>query len=141
MAEVSPPALRSGWVQGTVGRTEAARARARSERDDTVRSRRVTFVVALVGHVGGLWGRRGGGTMRRLPAVGQEFRQAADGDGGDAGQHVAEVVERIDAVPLAGGDEAEQDRTGGPAVVAAAEQPVFSAQGDPAFGVLADIIG
>jgi len=28
---------------------------------------------------------------------------------GDAGQHVVEIRERLDPVPLAGGDEAEED--------------------------------
>ena len=46
--------------------------------------------------------RRGG-----LPAVGQELVELAERGGGDAGEHVAEVGERIDLVSLAGGDEAE----------------------------------
>ena len=35
---------------------------------------------------------------------------------GDAGQHVTEILERIDLMALAGGDEVEQHRRGGPAV-------------------------
>lgn len=52
------------------------------------------------------------GSIRRLPPSRQQFWQLAHGRGGDAGQHVAEVIERVQAVALAGGDEAEEDGGG-----------------------------
>lgn len=65
----------------------------------------------------------GGGS--ELPAAGEKFGQLVHGMGGDAGEHVAQIIKRIDRVALAGGDEAEEDRGRRAAVVAAAEEPVF----------------
>ena len=53
---------------------------------------------------------------------------------GDAGQNVAQVRQRLHAVPLARGDEAEQNCGRAPAVVGAGEQPVLSTDGDAAQG-------
>ena len=52
------------------------------------------------------------GGVRWLPLPRQEFGQAVGGMGGEAGQDVAKVVEGIDVMTLAGGDEAEEDRGG-----------------------------
>ena len=57
------------------------------------------------------------------PALGQERGELVHGRGGDAGEDITQVGERLDAVALAGGEEAEEDGGGGPAVVGAAEQP------------------
>ena len=55
--------------------------------------------------------------------------------GGDAGQHVTEVAEGVDAVALAGGDEAEEDGGGPAAAVGAAEHQVLSSEADAPEGV------
>ena len=47
-----------------------------------------------------------------LPAVGEELVKLADGRGGDAGEDVAEAGHRLDLVPLAADDQAEQHRGG-----------------------------
>ena len=72
--------------------------------------------------------------------VRQELIELIDRCGGDAGQHVGQVIERIDIVPLAGGNQAEQDRCGSAAIVAATEQPVLASQGDAADGVLRSVV-
>jgi len=42
----------------------------------------------------------------------------------DAGEHVAEVIEDVDAVSVAGGDEGEEDGGGMTAVVGSQKRPV-----------------
>jgi hypothetical protein len=58
---------------------------------------------------------------------------------GEAGKHVAQVVEGLDLVALAGGDQAKQDRGGVSAVVGAAEQLVLATDGHAAKGVLGGV--
>ena len=66
--------------------------------------------------------RRGGGRLGGLPEIGKQFGQAAGRMGADALEHIAQVGEGIDVEPLAGGDEAGQDRGGAAALVAAEER-------------------
>ena len=63
-----------------------------------------------------LGGRRANGAGAVPPALGRLGRQA--------GQHIAEVGEGVDAQVLAGRREAEEHRRGLAALVAADEQPV-----------------
>ena len=86
------------------------------------------------GFLGGVDGRG------ELPAAGEKFRQSIHGMGGDAGEHVAQIIERIDLVALAGGDEAEEDRGRRAAVVAATEDPVGATQCHSAERVLRSVI-
>ena len=67
---------------------------------------------------------RGSGGRGRggLPPVGQQFRQAVDGVGGDAREHVLEVGEGLDAVAIATGDQAEEDGRGAAAASSQARQ-------------------
>ena len=58
-----------------------------------------------------------------FPAVGEEFVQSAVGDGGDAGEHVAEVGEGVEAVAFGALDEAVVDGGGVPAVGCCTSQP------------------
>jgi len=55
--------------------------------------------------------------------VWQELIELTDRRGGDAGQHITQVGERINLVTLSGGDQAEEDGGGASAVVGAAEEP------------------
>lgn len=75
-----------------------------------------------------------------LSAVGQELIELADRRGRDAGQDVAEIGERINPMPLTGGDETEQDGGGAAAVVRAAEEPVLAAEGHAAQSVLGGVV-
>jgi hypothetical protein len=59
---------------------------------------------------------------------------------GNAGQRVPKVGEGFHIMALAGRDDAEEDRGGAPAVVAAGEQPVLAADGDAAQGVLGGVV-
>ena len=83
---------------------------------------------------------RGAPEMRQQGAevVGRELPGVAEH--GEADQQVAQVGPGLDLVPAAGGDQAEQDRRGPAAVVGAAEEPVLSADGHAAQGVLAGVV-
>jgi len=77
------------------------------------------------------------------PAIGQPLIELAQGGGGDAGEHVAEIGERLQPGapgPLTGGDEGVEDGGRVPAVVGAAEEPVLSAESGAAQSVLGRII-
>ena len=72
--------------------------------------------------------------------VWEEFVEAVDGVGVDAGQDVAEPGEGFDADELAGAGEAAQDGGGVAAGVAAEEGPVVAADGDAAERAFGGII-
>ncbi len=84
--------------------------------------------LAASGGDGGKFSRRSGGLWRRhrLPVLRQQFRQPVHGMSGDTGQHVAQVGERIQLMPLAGGDEAEEDGGRVSAIIRAGEQPILA---------------
>ncbi len=77
---------------------------------------------------------------RRLPLSRQKFHEFADRLTGDPGQDVAEILKGVDLVPLAGGDQAEEDRGGRPAGIGSAEEPVFSSHSDSPQGVLTGVV-
>ena len=66
------------------------------------------------------------GSVGCRPAVRQEPVEFIERCGRQAGEHVAQVGERIDAVPPTGGDETEENRARVPAVVGTAEDPVLT---------------
>jgi hypothetical protein len=74
------------------------------------------------------------------PAVRQQFGQAGDGVGGDAGQYVTQIGEGIDLMPLAGGDEAKEGGGGPAALVRTAKEPVLASQRHPPQGVFSRVI-
>ena len=57
-----------------------------------------------------------------------------------AGQHIAEIHERIMTVPLAGGQQAEVDRRRPPAAVAPTKKPISSPKADATQGVLRRVV-
>ena len=60
--------------------------------------------------------------------------------GADASEEIAEVGERVQAEPLAGGDQGGQHSSGSSPVVAAIKHPILAAHGDsaqPALGAVA----
>ena len=69
-----------------------------------------------------------------LPVVGKQFAQPGDGVRGNAGEHVMEPREWLDAAPLAGSDETAQHGCRFPAAVATEEGPVPAAERDVAVG-------
>jgi hypothetical protein len=69
-----------------------------------------------------------GSGLSGFPVVGEEFVEAAHGVSADALEDVAEIAERGDLMSFAGLDEAGQDGSGSPAVVAPKEQPLAVAQ-------------
>lgn len=79
--------------------------------------------------------KRSGGGRRRvsrsvevlqllLPGFGTEFEHVAGGVAPDAHDDVAQVLEGVDPVQLAGGEQGVQDAGGLGAVLAAREEPV-----------------
>jgi hypothetical protein len=64
-----------------------------------------------------------------LPAVGKEFRQTSAVMGGDAGEHFAQVIEDVNPVTVAGGDEGEEDGGGVAAGVGSQERPIGAVMG------------
>jgi len=66
--------------------------------------------------------------------VGKQFAHPGDGVRRDALEHVVEPGKRLDATPLAGGDEASQHCRRLAAAVAAKECAVAAAQRDVAIG-------
>src|ERR1700676_5812939 len=76
----------------------------------------------------------GGGEW--LPIVRQQFTDSSDGMRWDTREHIVEPVERLNATPLAGSDEASQHRRCLAAVVASEERPVAAAQRDIPVGSL-----
>ena len=76
----------------------------------------------------------GGGELLRgrhvseLPVVRQELIQLARRVVADPGDHVAQVGEHVQAVPVGAGDQAVEHRGGLSPVVAAGEQPVLSSR-------------
>lgn len=83
-------------------------------------------------------GRNGGGGG--APAAREKFHQLIHGVSVDAGQHVAEVVKRVDGMALTGGDEGEEDGGGVTAVFGSQERPVAAAHGDAAQGAFGGIV-
>src|SRR6516164_1933271 len=71
---------------------------------------------------------------RPLPLVGKQFARPGDGMRRDAREHVREPGERLDAAPIAGSNEAPQNRRRFAAAIAAKECPVAAAQRDIAIG-------
>ena len=67
-----------------------------------------------------------------LPVFGTEGEDVASGVIADAHEHVAQVVEGVDAVQLAGGDERVEDAGALRTFVAAGEEPILTAHGNPA---------
>ena len=82
----------------------------------------------------------GGRGVQRLPAIGQQFVDPADGVIGQAGEHVAVVGEWVDAVAFARADDAEVNRGGAAAGVAAGKKPVVGADLDRANVALAGAV-
>src|ERR1700684_2606281 len=66
-----------------------------------------------------------------LPVFGTEGEDVSSGAIADAHEHVAQVVEGVDAVQLAGGDERVEDGGTLGAFVAAREEPILAAHGNP----------
>src|SRR5450631_2102131 len=91
----------------------------------------------LGGSVKMSFGIGGGGLM---PAVGEQFVQTGLGMTGDAGEYVAEVIEDVDLVAFAGGDEGEEDGGGFAAVVGSQKRPVTATNGNAAQGAFGEII-
>ena len=89
---------------------------------------------------GGSGPKRGLSGSGRLAGRRQQLVQAADRCYRNPIQHVPQVVEGIDLVPLTGGDEAEEYGGGVPAIVTAAEHPVAPAHRDPAQGPFTDVV-
>ncbi len=81
-----------------------------------------------------------GGDFSVGPAVGQELVEFVGGRGSEASQHVAQVSEGVDPVPLASGHETEENGGGVPAVVGAAEHPIVSTDGYTAKRILGDVV-
>jgi len=87
-------------------------------------------------------GRQGGGCQPSgsgLATSGQEVGKAAGGEGSDALEDVAEILEGVDAVALARGDGAAHDRSDGPAVDGADRLGVIAVQGDLPQGSPANV--
>ena len=61
-----------------------------------------------------------------LPVFGTEGENVAGGMLADADKHVAQVVEGVDAVQLAGGDQRVEDTRPLGSFVASSEEPVFA---------------
>ena len=76
----------------------------------------------------------------RVPVVREKFYQLIHGMSIDAGQHVAEIVEHVDTMTLAGGDEAEEDRGGVATVFGSQERPVAAAHGNAAQGAFGGVV-
>ena len=72
--------------------------------------------------------------------IGEQVWQAAGGVGADPVEHVAEVGERIDVEPLAGGGEAGEDGGGAAAAVATVPEPVLPPDGDAAQAALRPVV-
>ena len=64
------------------------------------------------------------------PVPGEEFVDAVDGMRGDAGEHVAQPGERVDAVQLAGLDQTIDGGGTLSAGIRTGEEPIFPAEGD-----------
>jgi hypothetical protein len=75
-----------------------------------------------------------------LPAHGQEAVDVPVEGGGQSGQDVGEVGERIEAVGFGGFDEAGGDSAGLSALVASGEEPVFASDGDFAECALGGVV-
>src|SRR5689334_18119629 len=71
---------------------------------------------------------------RWFPVVGKQFVQSRDGVRGNAGEHIVEPRERLDAAPLAGSEKASQHGRCLATVVATEERPVAAAERDVAVG-------
>ena len=85
--------------------------------------------------------RRSGRQWGGRPAVGQEFAEAIDGMAlGDPCQDIAEPGVDVDADHAAGGNKAQQDRSGVSARVTAEEGPVAAADGNAAERSLSGIV-
>jgi hypothetical protein len=74
------------------------------------------------------------------PAPAEEFVDAVDGMRGDAGEHVAQPGERVDAVQLAGLDQTIDGGGTLSAGVRSREQPILPAEGDAADGVFGAVV-
>ena len=75
-----------------------------------------------------------------LPVDGEQFVEFVVLVGWDSGEDVADVGYWFDVVSFARGYYAEEDGCGLSASVAAYEQPVFSAYGNPAERVLGKVV-
>ena len=75
-----------------------------------------------------------------MPVIGEEIGHLADGCGGNAGEHIAEISQWLNFMSLTGCDNAEQCCGGAAAVVRTGEEPVLAADGHAAQGVLAGIV-
>jgi len=64
-----------------------------------------------------------------LPGFGAESEDVASGVGADAGEHVAQVGEGVEAVQLAGGEQGPEDGSTLGALRAAGKHPVFAPDG------------
>ena len=71
---------------------------------------------------------------------GEEFVDAVDGMRGDAGEHVAQPGERVDAVQLAGLDQTIDGGGTLSAGIRTGEEPIFPAEGDAADGVFGAVV-
>ncbi len=66
------------------------------------------------------------------PSLGCQIGESIGGLGREAAKDVFEIVERIDAVQLAAGDHAVEDRSATAAFVVAGKQPVLTSHSNPA---------
>jgi hypothetical protein len=75
-----------------------------------------------------------------VPVFGAECEDVASGVIADAHEHIAQVVEGIDAVQFAGGDERVEDAGPLGSFVAARKEPILTAHRDPAQLPLGGIV-
>jgi len=112
------------------------------EREESSRSLKKHFPIVIVsvrwtqGEVGtdvgsqGLGGEVLAGGLSGFPVVGEEVVEAVDRMGADAVEDVAKVGEGIDLESFGRGDEAGQDGSSSPSVIASEEQPVLPSDGN-----------
>src|SRR5579863_6809883 len=75
-----------------------------------------------------------------LPVFGTECEDVSSGVIADAHEHVAQVVEGIDAVQLARGDERVEDAGSLGPFVAARKEPILTAHGNPPSCLSAELL-